>query len=298
MIEKQSISEYYRQRIPEEVKPAYVELGPFNVFRKDDVGRDKAPVKYARREFFKIALIHGNCLFHYADKTIEINGSTLVFSNPDTPYTFEPIKEEAGGYFCIFRESFYSEYLRNSLKELPMYRLAGSPAYALDNISTEQVNIIFEKMIKEVAGEYQFKYDLIRNYVTEIIHTALKLEPSGQLYAHTDASKRITAVFMELLERQFPIEKPGDQFKMKSPADFARQLSVHVNHLNRAVKQTTGKTTSTVIYERLTSEAKALLKHTDWNVAEIGFSLGFDDPTHFNHFFRKQTNSTPMSFRN
>ncbi|WP_413671127.1 hypothetical protein ACEN9X_09580 [Mucilaginibacter sp. Mucisp86] len=30
----------------------------------------------------------------------------------------------------------------------------------------------------------------------------------------------------------------------------------------------------------------------------MGFSPGFDDPTHLNYFFRKQTNSTPVSFRN
>lgn len=297
MIGKQSINDYYRQRIPDDVKSAYVELGAFNVFRKDDVGPDKAPVKYARREFFKIALIHGHCLFHYADKTIGINGSTLVFSNPDTPYTFEPVDEKPGGYFCIFRESFFSEYLRKGLRELPMYQIGGNPAYILDDTNTEQVNAIFEKMITEVKGDYRFKYDLLRNYVTEIIHIALKLQPSDQLHAYADANKRITAVFMELLERQFPIEKPGDQFKMRSAGDFAKQLSVHVNHLNRAVKQTTGKTTSDIIYDRLISEAKALLRHTDWNVAEIGFSLGFDDPTHFNHFFKKRTNSTPMSFR-
>ncbi|MES2486305.1 MAG: AraC family transcriptional regulator, partial [Bacteroidota bacterium] len=83
-------------------------------------------------------------------------------------------------------------------------------------------------------------------------------------YSHPDASSRITAVFNELLERQFPIESPLQRLSMRSATDYAESLSVHVNHLNRAIKTTTGKTTTTLISERLTAEAIALLKHTDW----------------------------------
>jgi AraC family transcriptional activator of pobA len=75
-------------------------------------------------------------------------------------------------------------------------------------------------------------------------------------------------------------------------------LSVHVNHLNRAIRITTGKTTTEHIFDRLISEAKALLKHTNWNISEIGYCLGFEEPAHFNHFFKKQTSLTPSAFRN
>jgi AraC-like DNA-binding protein len=44
-------------------------------------------------------------------------------------------------------------------------------------------------------------------------------------------------------------------------------------------------------------EAKALLKHTGWNVAEIAYCLGFEEPAHFHHFFKKQTGITPTAFR-
>jgi AraC-like DNA-binding protein len=40
-----------------------------------------------------------------------------------------------------------------------------------------------------------------------------------------------------------------------------------------------------------------LLKHTDWNVAEIGYSLGFAQPSHFTAFFKKLTRATPTSIR-
>lgn len=143
-----------------------------------------------------------------------------------------------------------------------------------------------------------FKYDLLRNYVTELTHYALKSEPTENLYQHPDAKSRIAAVFTELLERQFPIETPSQRFSMRSAKDFAEKLAVHVNHLNRSVKVATGKTTTDLIAQRLLAEAKSLLKHTDWNVAEIGYCLGFEEAAHFNNFFKKQTSYTPGSFRN
>ena len=167
----------------------------------------------------------------------------------------------------------------------------------LDKKQDKHVTAIFEKMLEEINSDYRFKFDLVRNYIMEMVHYALKMEPADNLYEHADANARITAVFTELLERQFPIESPSQQFSLRSAKDFAKQLNVHINHLNRAIRNTTGKTTTTHIFERLVSEAKALLKHTDWNISEISYSLGFEEPAHFNHFFKKLTSTTPSAFR-
>ncbi len=59
----------------------------------------------------------------------------------------------------------------------------------------------------------------------------------------------------------------------------------------------TGKTTTGLILERIVQEAKILLKHTDWNISEIAYSLGFEEPAHFNNLFKKHTSLTPKSFR-
>ncbi|MEZ4901936.1 MAG: hypothetical protein R2822_09345 [Spirosomataceae bacterium] len=47
-----------------------------------------------------------------------------------------------------------------------------------------------------------------------------------------------------MLERQFPIDENHPRIGIrKAASDFANQLNVHVNHLNRAVKEITLKTT-------------------------------------------------------
>lgn len=111
------------------------------------------------------------------------------------------------------------------------------------------------------------------------------------------ASKRIYSAFMELLESQFPIIDEKLPLKLRSPSDFAEQLNIHVNHLNKAIKEANGKTTSFIINDRILVESKRLLKDSLWNVSEIAFSLGFSEVTHFNNFFKKHTNINPSQFR-
>jgi AraC family transcriptional regulator, transcriptional activator of pobA len=45
-------------------------------------------------------------------------------------------------------------------------------------------------------------------------------------------------------------------------------------------------------------EAKILLKHSNWSVSEIAYALGFNEVTHFNNFFKKHTQLSPLKFRN
>jgi len=88
-----------------------------------------------------------------------------------------------------------------------------------------------------------------------IVHYALKMQPAEILYRHPDANSRITSVFTELLERQFPIESPQQTLQLRTAKDYADRLSIHVNHLNKTLKESTGKTTTTLIAGRIVQEA-------------------------------------------
>jgi AraC-like DNA-binding protein len=125
----------------------------------------------------------------------------------------------------------------------------------------------------------------------------MKLAPAVYRPAGLSATARITAVFLELLDRQFPVEPSGDRLLLRTPKEFSARLSIHVNYLNRAVKQETGKTTTEHIFDRLAAEAKAMLRHSNMNIAGIAYGLSFQDQAHFNNFFRKRTGSSPSAFR-
>jgi len=294
----QSLESFYQQKmswIPENLQR---EMGHFNIFRREEFAGSKAkPLPYSRRDFYKISLIIGKNHFHYADKSVEIEKNALVFSNPLVPYQCENLEDEQSGFFCIFTEAFINQNSSARLQDFPVFKPGGQPIFILDDDGVEKVKEIFNRMIAEIGSEYIYKYDALRNYVFELIHSAQKLTSVTTVYQHANASTRISTLFVELLERQFPVESPSRQVKLRKASDFAGQLSIHVNHLNRALKEVTGKTTTVLIAERVLQEAKALLKHTDWNISEVAYGLGFEEPAHFNNFFKKHTRLKPKEFR-
>jgi AraC family transcriptional activator of pobA len=292
-----SIEGFYEHKLnwmPDNLKK---EIGHFNVFRLDDfTGPGARPIPYSRKDYFKISLIIGKNRVHYADKTIDMHRPAILFANPQIPYNWEPLDEEQSGFFCIFTDAFFNHF--GNIREYPVFLPGGNPIYFLDDSQISAVKQIYQRMFDEIGSDYVYKYDVLRTLVFELIHAAMRMQPATTLYSSQNASTRISSLFMELLERQFPIESQQQRIKLRSAVDFANQLAVHVNHLNRALKETTGKTTSQLIGERVTQEARALLKHTDWNISEIGYCLGFEEPPHFINFFKKNTQVSPKSYRN
>ena len=266
----------------------------FNVFARTNC---YTGTTYRRRDYYKISLIIGTGRLYYADKWIEVDRPSLLFSNPGLPYGWEPISEKQEGYYCLFTEAFIAEGHNDLLHRFPIFRIGAQPLFFVDELQQNEIGETFKKMMTEMDTTYNYKYDLLRTYVHLIIHHALKMQPVSDFRKHINANARITELFLELLERQFPVDGHDHTLQYRAAAQFAENLSVHINHLNRAVRETTGKTTTQHISERIIKEARTLLLHSDWSISEIAYSLGFEYPTYFNNFFKKHTQSTPMSIR-
>lgn len=278
------------------------ELGHFNVFETEKFyfsGHKKSEMTYNRRLYYKISLIKGKNLVEYADKTVLIEQQGILFATPKIPYRYTPQSKDQSGFFCVFTKEFISKSKTGLLiDELPIYQPNSDFVYQLNDEQYLVMELIFKKMNVEMSSDYAFKYDLLRNYVLELIHTGQKLKPIKSTQMTTNAASRISSLFIELLERQFPIENNSQAVQLKMPIDFAKVLGIHINHLNKVLKETTGKTTMEIVNGRIAEEAKILLKQTQWNVSEIAFTLGFDEVAHFSNFFKKQTSLSPLKYRN
>jgi AraC family transcriptional activator of pobA len=253
---------------------------------------------FSRRDYYKVLLLESKCLLHYAHQSLEVDGQYLFFTNPHIPYSLELRTDRLHAYACLFTEEFIKGVARSeSLHQSPLLQIGSTPLFKLLAPQVDYVRGIFQRMLTEQQGDYPFKGDLIRTYVQLLIHEALHLQPTEPIVQPQNAATRLTSRFLELLERLFPIELPTQQLPLKTPQEFADRLAVQVNHLNKAVKQVTGKPTSAHIAGRILDEAKALLQHTDWSVASIAACLGFEYPTYFQNFFKKHTGVTPLSLR-
>jgi len=95
--------------------------------------------------------------------------------------------------------------------------------------------------------------------------------------------------FQELVEERFA--------QSHQVADYASQLGYTEKSLSRAVMAAMGVTSKAFIASRVALEAKRLLVHTNVPVASIALHLGFDEPTNFSKFFRREVHCTPAEFR-
>ncbi|MEC4003727.1 helix-turn-helix transcriptional regulator [Flavobacterium sp. SUN052] len=273
------------------------EIGHFNVFQLEPVDPDKAkPLPYRRRDFYKVMLVIGNIDVHYADKVFSVKKQAIVFSNPQIPYKCEPIENIKSGSYCVFNQTFIQHF--GDLKKYAVFQPNGNHVFELIDEQVDKIQHIYNSMLEEINSEYIHKYDVLKNKVFDLLHFAMKIDDSAKFTKQTiSASNRIYNLFLELLERQFPIEENHLKIKLRTASDFANQLNIHVNHLNKAVKLESQKTTTQIIAERILQESKILLKQSNWNVSEISEALNFTETTHFNNFFKKQLNVSPLQYR-
>ncbi|TRZ42471.1 helix-turn-helix domain-containing protein [Robertkochia solimangrovi] len=292
----ENIEEFYkRSPYAEKTFIKDEQVGDFAVFP-----RSYCPLTspFSRRSFYKVALVLDPGKLFYANRWIEINQPALQFSNPMVPYAWETQSTNQQGWFCLFTESFLQSGSRiGSLSESPFFKTGGTPILYLNSDQQNIIADIYQKMIDEFNGEYEHKYDALRTYLHLLMHEAIKLQPANDYGLHQNAASRIVALFMELVERQFPVHFSQGPLLLKYPKDYADQLSIHVNSLNRSLKQVTGKTTSQILAERIANEALIMLEHTNWNISEIAFSLGFEEANNFTSFFKRVTNRTPSDVR-
>lgn len=95
--------------------------------------------------------------------------------------------------------------------------------------------------------------------------------------------------FQQLVDKRFA--------EWHQVADYANQLGYTEKSLARAVAAAAGTTAKAFIAARINLEAKRLLVHLDMPVATIAEKLGFDEPTNFSKFFKREVGCTPAEFR-
>jgi len=253
---------------------------------------------YSRKKFYTATLLQGEYRLEFEDRNIDISGNSLLFTTTKIPFGIHATGLGYSGISCMFKEEFITKAnCGYRLLEFPIYKPGRQNIYSLTEEQTKDFIDIYIKIFDETQANSAFKDNLQRTYLLEIIFNAQKLAPVSSFVKTNNTTEVIACSFIRLLESQFPIESPQDAIKFKTAKDFADSLSLHPNYLNRQVKLSKGRTVSEIIAARLVQEAKILLKLTNWNIAEISFVLGFEEPSHFNLFFKKHANGSPTEYR-
>ena len=200
----ETIEEFYKRKfdwMPDNIRN---EIGHFNVFSLEPFVGDKAQtVPYKRRDYYKIMLVIGNSKVHYADKVVEVQKQALSFSNPHIPYKWEHLDTIRMGCFCVFNHHFFHQY--GNLNQYEVFQPNGTHIFELTDEQVNQVQKIFERMFEEIGSDYVHKYDVLRTLVFELLHFAMKMQPSiTTVKQPVHASQRISTLLWSYWNASFP----------------------------------------------------------------------------------------------
>jgi AraC family transcriptional regulator, transcriptional activator of pobA len=198
------------------------------------------------------------------------------------------ISKNLKGFYCHFSNAFISDN-KSQIDILNHFSFLDWLNNPILNLESENVDILIN-LLKRIENIYnnQTNYELIKCYLLTFLtelKTIQKSIPSNSI----NATQRIAFDFKYILSKHI-IESHQVDF-------YAKKLNISPNHLNRCVKEIFEKSATHLIAEMLLLEAKVLLYQPSISISEVSFAIGFEDPSYFGRFFKKQTGQTPTEYR-
>jgi|SRR6266496_8541 len=257
-----------------------------------------------RHSFYCITLfLQGDITLNAGFWKTRLSKPALYFKTPCQVVSWFKPERWLKEYFIVFTESFMLKYksLADIVFDLPFFELEKAIPFEIEADEVEELTVLYKQILKEYKSDNTDKFELIVSYIHALLIHVRRLYFK---YVETDKTlaERIHKFDHSLVEkfrgliRKNILEGDMDN-RNRTVKYFASHLSTHPNHLNAVVKRKTQKTAIAFIHEQLVLEAKALLSQTELSIKEIAFKLGFNESSHFNHFFKKQTYLTPALYR-
>lgn len=246
-----------------------------------------------RTGFYHIIWFEKGNPTHLVDfNPIKIKPNTILFLNKNTVQRFDH-KTKFEGKAILFTDSFFcktesdTKILRNSI--------LFNDLFSISQFQINKQGNIFSDILQSMASELQKPKD---NYQSDILQNLLH---NFLLYSERERRKQdfteikksadldFVMLFKDLLEINFKNQKQVNF--------YAKEIIITEKRLNQATSKVFGKTPKEIIDDRIILEAKRILAHTSNNIKEIGYELGFEEPTNFIKYFKKHSLVTPVEFR-
>ncbi|OZI06505.1 AraC family transcriptional regulator [Siphonobacter sp. BAB-5385] len=252
-----------------------------------------------RREFYKILLVtEGSGVLSIGTHTYYLDDPTIIFIHPSDIISWQKRSCNAGGYSCNFQKTLLDHHplLKATLDKYTLFLDKKKSVIRLNPQQVAVLNPLFQRMLEEERSGQKLNEDVIQAYLQLVMIECARIadfpEPN-----HVSEEYKHVHEFFHLLEKETAHINYTQPIAIKTAKEFAANLSVHPNYLNALLKKYTGQNVSTHIRNRLLEEAKSLLLQTNWNLQDIGYSIGFADQPNFSLFFKKNTGITPAEFR-
>lgn len=200
---------------------------------------------------------------------------------------------EAGlhrGYLCSFHPDFFQgRIVNNALPlEFDFLRIWGVPFFRCEAGVAESVRALLERLRAEYEASGLAALGLLQAYLAAVL-CELNRVYRPVVGGGGSRAAQLANQFRELLLTYFRTKH--------RVAEYAAQLHVSPNHLNKAVRAATGQPPTHWIAEALVLEAKVLLHQSALSVGEVAAEVGLADASYFSRLFKKHEGLTPLEFR-
>jgi AraC family transcriptional regulator, transcriptional activator of pobA len=245
-----------------------------------------------RHDFYQIFWMRqGAPSFNIDFYHFPIETCALIFVPPGAVHSFGELNTSEG-FILSFEEDFFEAegHSVDLFAECPALDPAQTrTVLAVPETSAELVNAyclrMFEELRTKREGYRTATAALLRLLFVEIRRCLSS--PSVPSSFHKYSS--LTARFLRLLNSR--------PYQLTTASEAAKFLGVSRSWLNQLVRQETARNLTDHLRGRLLLESKRLLAHSDLNVSEIAYQLGFEDPSYFTRLFRQVEGSSPREFR-
>ncbi len=223
----------------------------------------------------------------------EVQKNSLFFLSPGQVHHFDGKTMHKGVLiqFCtdFMRDEQASEDI---FLKYDVFNAQSSPCCRVtDEVAALRLEQLVAQMEAELTERKAFAHtDMLRSLVRQFLILVYR---HGQCTAsRLDAKRpmhRLYAQFRQLVEREY--------MHLHTVSEYAQRLNVSVRTLSLSVHECAATTPLVMINNRITLEAKRLLRYSPMIVKQVAQHLGYDDVSYFVKFFKRQTGVLPKEFR-
>jgi AraC-like DNA-binding protein len=257
----------------------------------DSLLHDPRRLRPHYHDFFQMMLLRGSGSIMHDFRDYRVGGSTLIFLSPGQVHTIHP-RRGFGGIIVSFTQSFFDHDSPppSGLFDLPFFfPIEASPLLVVPRPDRFRIGEVFDEMEQEFEAAQNGSGEILRAWLHILFARVRRLYALDRPRPTATRQSRIVREFHLAVERGFRTDS--------DLSAYARELDITANHLNDLIRAETGRSAGSIIRQRRLLDAKRLLSHSELSVAEIGYQVGFEDPSYFGRFFRRETGRTPAEFR-
>lgn len=231
---------------------------------------------------------------HHIDfQTYPVTDHSLFFVSPDQVHQVKT-EGKPNGVVLLFTPMFLDRSGIGShfISDLNLFRDCGvTPPLKVSPGMGEELQNYIDGMWKSYESNDAFKLDRIGAFLK------LFLIRCNEEFASDSVDQSIEVAHGTHIVREFKA-KVDQHFRKEHSVNFySDALHITANYLNEVISMALGLSAKQYITHRIILEAKREALFTDHSSKEVGYSLGFDDPSAFSKFFKKHAECSFSDFR-